>query len=98
MNIFLLGTQLSQSEQRKALARFVHRFTGDHKPNWANGVWKDGIPYPVQFEDDQDWLSHTKFSVTKDGKLNEHTNFCKSSPTWPDNPELRVNMAQFLGA
>jgi len=98
MKNFVLGTKLSPAEQRKALARFVHRFTGDHIPRWASGIWKDGKTYPVQFSSDADWLAHTRFVVTADEKLDGPTNFCESTPTWPLNPELRIGMSQFLGA
>lgn len=83
-----LGSLLRPEQQREALARFVHRFTKDHKPEWASGEWKDGKPYPVQFASDADWLSHTIFRTNKDGTLRERAD-CESHPTWPDNPELR---------
>lgn len=98
MKNFVLGTKLSPSEQRTVLAMFVHRFTGEHRPSWSNGIWKDGKTYPLQFSNDQDWLAHTRFAVNVAGQLDKHTNFCESSPTWPENPELRIGMAQFLGA
>ena len=85
----LLGTELDYTEQRKAFASFVHRFTRQHVPQWAKKEWKDGKPYPLQFDSDADWLAHTRFHVTSGGKLSESNDFCESSPTWPDNPELR---------
>jgi len=81
------GSELDDSVQRECLNRFVHRFTRDHKPEWAEKPWKDGLPYPVQFDSDSDWLAHTLFAVNKNGRLNER--HCECSPTWPDNPELR---------
>ena len=83
------GHQLSESAKREALARFVHRFTGDHRPQWARNPRPDGSPYPLQFKDDADWLASTRFYVRKDGGLSERHRFCESSPTWPNNPELR---------
>jgi hypothetical protein len=83
------GTSLSSFEQKRALGMFNQRFTGDHKPSWADKEWKDGKPYPLQFKDDKEWLANTEFPVTKDGKISNRHRFCRSNPTWPDNPELR---------
>lgn len=84
------GNDLTATEQRKALAQFVHRFTGDHKPQWTNREWKDGKPYPLQFASDSDWLANTRFWVRKDGQISKRHKYCESSPTWPNNPELRT--------
>lgn len=89
----LLGSQLSPSQQSEALARFVHRFTGNHRPAWSREKRPDGTAYPVQFADDSDWLAHTRFHVTKAGRLSNRHNHCESSPTWPHNPELRRSIS-----
>lgn len=77
------GNKLTDEARRNALARFVHRYTRDHKPSW---VAKET---PVQFASDADWLAHTLFWVRKDGSIAERPSHCESTPTWPDNPELR---------
>lgn len=89
MPIIKLGTELNAVQQREALAHFVHRYTREHMPEWARKPRKDSKLYPVQFVSDADWLAHTYFSVTKDGKLSRRERYCQSHPTWPDNPELR---------
>ncbi len=58
---WIRGSQLSKKLQKEVRAMFVHRFTGDHKPAWTKQEWKDGMPYPLQFRDDQDWLENTSF-------------------------------------
>lgn len=86
---YVLGTKLSLGDQHAALRVYTHRYTRDHKPVWARNPWKDGKPYPIQFDSDKDWLAHTEFPVGPNGKLlvgKGHA--CQSSPTWPDNPEL----------
>lgn len=85
------GDELPAHLQREALARFVHRFTREHKPDWARKPWKDGKPYPVQYASDAEWLARTLFRVTKDGqRFDARAHYCQSGPpTWPDNPELR---------
>jgi hypothetical protein len=84
-----LGTELSREDQAYVLRAYVHRFTGDHKPGWARKARPDGSAYPVQFKDDQDWLAHTEFYVKKNGSIDHRHDNCFSSPTWPNNPELR---------
>lgn len=83
------GNELDYSDQRHCLSAFVHRFTREHKPDWANKPWKYGKPYPVQFDSDADWLAHTRFAVRNSGRLDMRVHHCESNPTWPDNLELR---------
>lgn len=80
----LLGTELHKDDQRYVLGAYVHRYTGNHKPQWAVNT-----NYPLQFINDADWLAHTSFRVTTKGRLDSRCRFCQSSPTWPNNPELR---------
>lgn len=80
------GDNLTPRQRSLALAGFVHRFTGDHKPHWASKPMPNGSPYPVQFASDTDWLRNTLFYCKRDGTLGVE---CRSSPTWPNNPELR---------
>lgn len=89
MTIWVWGEHLSATMQRDALARYVHRFTRDHVPGWARVPRPDGTAYPVQFDSDGDWLSHTRFAVTQAGDFEDRARYCQSNPTWPDNPELR---------
>lgn len=84
-----LGTHLTPAAQREVLAAYVHRFTGDHKPDWAYKPRVDGSAYPLQFASDADWLANTIFTVNRDGSLSKKQTSCESSPTWPNNPELR---------
>lgn len=85
----ILGTHLCERLQRECKARFVHRFTKEHKPTWATERGWNGRPFPVQFASDADWLAHTYFHVTKKGELSNRHSYCESTPTWPNNPELR---------
>jgi hypothetical protein len=85
----MLGSELSAADQKHVLAAYVYRFTRQRKPQWAREPMPNGNAYPVQFASDADWLAHTRFAVTKTGKLDGRFDECQSSPTWPDNPELR---------
>ena len=84
----LLGSHLTPADQREAKRRYVHRFTGDHTPSWAAACADGGYPCVLHFADDSDWLAHTLFPVTKFHRL-KAIGDCESSPTWPNNPELR---------
>lgn len=79
-----LGSELPAPEQRYVLSAFVHRFTRDHKPAWANKPRPDGRPYRVQFASDADWLAHTRFRVTAGSRVDRRAQFCASAPTWPE--------------
>lgn len=83
------GSELRPEDQQHVLAAYVHRFTGEHKPSWANRDWKDGKPYPVQFASDRDWLEHTFFSVRQNGRLDRRVRTCTSNPTWPEGNPLQ---------
>lgn len=84
MPALVTGSQLTPRMRGQALAAFCHRYTKEHVPHWARSG-----SYPVQFASDQDWLAHTLFFITRDGRLATRPNHCFSTPTWPDNPELR---------
>jgi len=76
------GVELNQEDQRCVLAAYIYRNTGDHvPPTVPRGI--------LQFKNDQEWLEHTSFKVTKVGRLDHRAKYCYSSPTWPNNPELR---------
>lgn len=86
--LYQRGDTLAPHLQREALVKYVHRFTGDHKPRWAIYPRDNGEPYPVQFADDTDWLANTFFPVhRKTGKLRSGDSYTHA--TWPNNPELR---------
>lgn len=91
---FVKGSELTPEQQREVKSKYVHRHTGNNKPDWAKQTWKDGKPYPLHFKDDSDWLENSTFGVTKTGKLHNGTKYCNSSPTYPNNPELRKKLKE----
>jgi hypothetical protein len=80
MPMMIRGSDMSPRLQTEAKARFVHRFTRAHRPDWCRA----NPNYKPQFADDADWLAHTFFSITKKGELDRRVSFCESHPTWPD--------------
>lgn len=83
------GTALTPEDRRHVLSVYLYRYTAEHVPFWARKPMPNGEPYPVQFVSDEDWLEHTEFAVRNDGRLDRRVRTCASSPTWPNNPELR---------
>lgn len=90
---YVNGNKLCGADQAKVIASFVHRFTGNHIPAWARGKRPDGTAYPLQFANDTDWLANSSFLVRANGRLDNRARFCQSTPTWPNNPELRNTAA-----
>jgi len=94
-----LGSQLHPKVQKDVKRRFVHRFTKDHKPEWANRARPDGKPYKPQFASDQDWLNNTSFHIKSDGTLDNRYKYCCSNPTWPEGTAwLRLLQALLIKA
>lgn len=84
-----LGSELFPGDRAYVLAAFCHRHTGNHVPAWATRPRADGTPYPVHFASDAEWLANTRFAVGAHGDLDRRVSQCYSTPTWPNNPELR---------
>ena len=79
----LRGSELHPADKHYVLSAYVHRFTGDHTPNWAQTPMPNGEKYPVQFASDADWLHNTWFRVKRNGRLDGRVSICRSVPTWP---------------
>lgn len=73
------GSHMSTPIQEECKRIFIHRFTGDHMPEWPSGNYKK---YP-HFTDDKEWLENTFFHVTINGTLDKRYNHCESHPTFP---------------
>ena len=83
------GSELSPDTQKAALARYVHRYTGDHRPLWVDHARiSEGKVMPVHFASDAEWLAHTLFHVKADGTLDGRYRYCESSPTFPYGREI----------
>ena len=80
MTNWIEGIKLSEHDRREVLAAYVHRYTGEHVPQWARAPWNT---CKVQFATDAEWLANTRFAVRKDGRLHQRIRHCMSNPTWP---------------
>lgn len=84
------GDKLNAEDKNYVLENFDNRYTKDHIPEWVTAGTS------VQFASDEDWLRHTEFEVTESGDFDRSAIFCNSHPTWPDNPELKVQTGNLL--
>lgn len=75
MSMWIWGNHLSPKLQEEARARFCNRYTGEHTPHWRD---KDLHEYKPHYRDDQQWLRHTQFLITKQGELDKRTSYCMS--------------------
>lgn len=57
------GATLSPELQQDALRSFVHRYTGNHVPQWTNKPAPNGNFYAPQYTNDKEWLENTTFPV-----------------------------------
>ncbi len=71
----------------EATSRYVHRFTLDHTPNWANAQLPNGNYPAPQYASDEEWYDSTIFPG--EGHLHRNRHHCESSnQTWPMGKEL----------
>lgn len=94
---YIKGNDLTPKQVTQVKAAYVHRFTGDHRPTWANKPRPDGVPYEPQFATDSDWLAAYSFPFKVDGTLASRPGHC--TPTSEKNPTqqslTRGKTAQF---
>lgn len=80
----LPGIAFSEYDQAILLGAFQDRYTGDNKPVWAGA--KESL-YPVQFANDMEWLTHTRFAISPlTRRLDRRIKRCWETPTWPGDP------------
>jgi hypothetical protein len=79
------GTELRPSDKQYVLSAYVHRYTMEHKPSWADKPCEgNGKRYAPQYATDAEWLANTEFKTRKNGRLDHRTRHCQSSgQTWP---------------
>jgi len=70
------GEELTETQKKEVLARYVHRFTGEHKPYWANKPMPNGDSYKPTHETDLEWIHDHSFAVKSDGSFDQRVNSC----------------------
>lgn len=83
------GTDLSPSDQRAALMRYVHRYTAEHVPTWALKPRATGDYCAPQFRSDVEWLENTTFRTHVVGGRTRLGGECETTgQTWPFGKSL----------
>jgi hypothetical protein len=83
MVVWLRGDKLSAQEQQQVLRTYVHRFTQEHRPQWA--LRSGNVHDRPHYASDDEWLANTDFAVTTKGKLDRRVRHCMShDATWPE--------------
>jgi len=77
------GHLLHPDDQRHVLNAYVHRYTKEHVPQWAEKPMPNGQSHKPHHETDADWLKHTKFAVKKNGRLHAGATHAQSTPSLP---------------
>ena len=67
---------------QEACRTYVHRYTGEHVPDWACRPAPNGKFYAPQFRDDRDWYDHTRF-YGEEGHCGRKSDCFTTEQTWP---------------
>jgi hypothetical protein len=59
------GKKLNSGQHKKVLDAFVHRYTGEHKPYWANKPMPNGEKYKPTHATDKEWVHDHAFHFNK---------------------------------
>ena len=65
----------------EAKARYVHRYTMEHVPQWARVAAHNGKFYAPQYQDDTEWYRLTEFNG--EGVIATAKHCYSHSQTWP---------------
>lgn len=86
------GSQLHPEDRKYVLSAYVYRHTKDHPYIGTVFAHRKELlkKTPYHFSSDNEWLENTFFHTKANGRLDRRYRFCHSTPTWPDNPELRT--------
>lgn len=71
------GACLTSELRQQVLARFINRYTGEHRPSW---VTRGGHASPPLYATDLEWLHNTEFAIRADGQLDGRVKHCMSHP------------------
>lgn len=67
----------------EAQARYVHRFTMEHAPEWTQRRRPDGTYCAPQFRTDAEWFANTKFPGDRGHPGRWYTGCYTTGQTWP---------------
>lgn len=68
----------------QARAKYVHRYTMEHVPQWSRQRAPGGKFYAPQYRNDQEWYEHTIFPGERDYPFRGERMGCYTTgQTWP---------------
>lgn len=65
----------------QACAQYVHRYTMDHKPQWAEQLAPNGKAYAPHYRSDREWYENTLFYG--ESEMATRNSCYSSGATWP---------------
>ena len=73
----------------QAKAKFVHRYTMEHKPKWAEDPFTNGLFPAPQFHSDKEWYDNTLFhGESQIEGLTTKSSCYTTGQTWPLGTKL----------
>lgn len=69
----------SRPSFQAACARYAHRYTMEHVPNWAQLPRPDGTYYAPQYASDREWYHKTRFPGEPECPETYRSPFCYST-------------------
>lgn len=66
----------------EACARYVHRYTMEHVPAWAQKRAENGLFYAPQYRNDAEWYERTLF-YGEPGHYGTKNECCSAGQSWP---------------
>jgi hypothetical protein len=67
----------------EACAQYVHRFTMEYKPQWANKPLDNGKYYAPQYRSDREWFENTLFPPHEFSASKRDTSCYSQNQSWP---------------
>lgn len=67
----------------EACAKYVHRFTMEHVPQWASEQREDGTYYAPHYRSDREWYDNTLFPPHEFTMSKKDTSCHSTNQTWP---------------
>ncbi|CAB5144618.1 hypothetical protein UFOVP147_23 [uncultured Caudovirales phage] len=81
-HLFLEYEAMTRPTLSQAKAQYVHRYTMEHRPEWARKIAVNGYFYAPQFRTDAEWFAATRFPG--ESGLHGNCRHCETGkPSWP---------------
>ncbi len=71
------GENLTPTQKKQVISAFVHRYTGEHFPEWASRPMPNGEAYKPTHATDSEWINDHAFYINKNGFLASYPTRCE---------------------